>query len=189
MLFRVRSATRSPGRTPNVSRSPAIRADAATSSSQVRRSPSRTTASSPAARSAARSGRRPRRKMLISKPQEAGDDLPLHLGRAGVDRATHGVAQLALDPRLDHVAVAAVDLDGVERALDVSLADEQLGDRSVEDRALPLFFEPAGPVEQPAPRLNAHLRVDQLVGDRRVLGNRPAELLPAARVADRLLEL
>src|SRR5690242_3327042 len=88
---------------------------------------------------------------LLSEPEAARDDAALHLGRARVERARQRVSDLALDRVLLHVAVAAVELQRVERGLRVHLAHEQLGDRGFEYGVLPLPRQPADLVEQEAP--------------------------------------
>ena len=55
-----------------------------------------------------------------------------------IELAAQGVAQLALDIVLGHVAVATVDLDGVLCASYPVLADSKLGKRGIEESALTL---------------------------------------------------
>src|SRR3546814_2850765 len=66
---------------------------------------------------------------LPLQSQPAPDDVALHFGGAGVDRASKRVAHDTLDFRLHHVTVAAHQLDGVACHLDKLLAHEELGDR------------------------------------------------------------
>src|SRR5436190_5574335 len=80
--------------------------------------------------------------------EAAGDDLPLHLRGAGVERARERVAHLALDRVLLHVAIAAEQLQRVQRGPYVGLAHEQLGDRRLQHRAPALLLEPAHAVEE-----------------------------------------
>src|SRR6476660_8149024 len=100
-----------------------------------------TTASRSGCRAAARSSSCGSSEATL-EPQAARDDLALHLGGAGVERARQCVTQLALDRVLLHVAVAAVDLERVERGAHVGFAHEQLGHRGLEHRALALLLEP-----------------------------------------------
>ena len=51
------------------------------------------------------------------EPEPPRDDIALHLGRPGVDRAGNRIAERPLYLELDHVAVAAVDLDRLHRDL------------------------------------------------------------------------
>src|SRR3546814_2863374 len=67
---------------------------------------------------------------LLSQP--APDDVALHFGGAGVDRASKRVAHDTLDFRLHHVTVAAHQLDGVACHLDKLIAHEELGDRRMQ---------------------------------------------------------
>src|SRR6266516_6855531 len=60
-----------------------------------------------------------------------GDDQPLDLGGALVDRGDLRVAEVALDGRLAHVAVAAVDLDRLGRHPHRGLGGEQFGHRGL----------------------------------------------------------
>src|SRR3546814_3910246 len=53
---------------------------------------------------------------LPLQSQPAPDDVALHFGGAGVDRASKRVAHDTLDFRLHHVTVAAHQLDGVARS-------------------------------------------------------------------------
>ena len=97
-----------------------------------------------------------------------GLDERVELARPLVDDRGLRVAQVALDRELVRVAVGAVDLDGVERALDRVLRRVPLGQARLACVAQYLVLEPAGlPDEEPA-HLGAggHLRdhlLDQLV--------------------------
>src|SRR3546814_20053610 len=71
-------------------------------------------------------------RSLPLQSQPAPDDVALHFGGAGVDRASKRVAHDTLDFRLHHVTVAAHQLDGVACHLDKLLAHEELGDRRMQ---------------------------------------------------------
>jgi len=58
----------------------------------------------------------------VQAEQTSGDDEPLHLARALADGAELRVAQEAFDGEVFGVAVATVDLDGVERDFDGGFA-------------------------------------------------------------------
>src|SRR5437899_1108461 len=129
----------------------------------MRRSPSRIAG---AARSRAVASRRYSVTSFMiasSKPHHSRDAIPLDLRRARVERPAHGVPELLLHAVLAHVAIAAVDLDGGERRLQVVLTGEQLRDGDVRRRVLVPLDAVAGAIE-PLPRdLHADPHVDQLV--------------------------
>src|ERR671915_119277 len=87
-------------------------------------------------------------------PPVSEDVVGLHQGvdLAGslVDHRALGVAQVALDRVLVAVAVGAMDLDGVERALHRVIGAEPLGERRLASAPHAAVLEPAGlPDEEP----------------------------------------
>jgi hypothetical protein len=120
--------------------------------------------------------------------QERGHQHPLDLGGARVELAAERVAQLALDLVFGHVAVAAVDLQGVLGALHPVLADDELGQRGLDKDALALRAQPRGAVKRGARFLQPHLHVDDLGGDELELADGLAELLAFPRITDAGLE-
>ena len=54
----------------------------------------------------------------VSEAKPAGNNIPLHLGGAGINGTPHGIAQSAFDLVLRHVAVSAIDLHGIQGSFD-----------------------------------------------------------------------
>jgi uncharacterized protein with von Willebrand factor type A (vWA) domain len=78
----------------------------------------------------------------LSGQQQPTDDHLLDLGRAAADARQLGVAQRPLGGEVPQVAVAAVDLDRLQRVLDDELAAERLGDARLERVLLALLLQP-----------------------------------------------
>src|SRR2546422_3038245 len=95
---------------------------------------------------------------LSEKP--LGDDLFHHLGRARGDGPQPHVAEEALHGKLPHVAVAAMELDGLVRHPIGHLGAKELGHGDLGDAVPPGIVEPGRVIHQ-MPRgldLRGHLR-------------------------------
>src|SRR3954454_9657543 len=115
--------------------------------------------------------------------ERACDHQALDLVRALVDLRDLGVAQVALDGILGHIAVAAEDLDRVDGHRHGGVRGEELRHgRVLPEVGLAAVDLRAGLVEQLARRRRARLHVRELELDALELGDRPAELAPFARV-------
>src|SRR3546814_1162620 len=108
---------------------------------------------------------------LPLQSQPAPDDVALHFGGAGVDRASKRVAHDTLDFRLHHVTVAAHQLDGVACHLDKLLAHEELGDRRMQACIARCAAGCRCPVDQPPRGLQSDLPFGNIVADRLVLAD------------------
>src|SRR4051812_9226583 len=94
------------------------------------------------------------------------------------------VARRALDAVLLHVAGAAEDLDRVVGLVEGVALGLQLGHRHLLDRVVPLGEQAQRVVGDGATGLGAHGHLGDLVADRLVLADRPAEGAALARVLD-----
>src|SRR6266545_6239983 len=116
------------------------------------------------------------------------DDQALDLRGPLEDRVDLRVAVPALDRVFAHVAVAAHDLDRLLRHPDRGLAGEELRHRAFAVlELLPIAAHPGRPPDEEPAGVDARLHVGELEGDRLVLDDRPAELLPFLRVIQREL--
>src|SRR5260221_9005054 len=134
---------------------------------------------------------RPARPALDLDPvpeQAARDHQPLDLAGAFVDLHHPGVAVVALDRVLLHVAVAAVDLNRLVGDPGRRLAGVELGHRRLARERTPAVLEPGGALEQEPRRLQAPLHLGELELHRLDPRDRTAERLALLGVPHRLLE-
>src|SRR6476659_643903 len=117
-----------------------------------------------------------------------GDDQALDLGGALEDRVDLGVAVHPLDRELAGVAVATEDLDRPLGRPDGDLAGLQLRHRALGVlELLAAAAHPGGAPDEQAGGVDLHLHVGEGEGDRLVLDDRLAELLPLFGVLERVL--
>src|SRR5271154_563822 len=122
---------------------------------------------------------------LVQKPSETvktGNNHPLNLGGSRVELAGNRVPQITFHLVLSHVAVTAMDLDGVEAGLDACLTYVKFGYRSFAHRMPSLTLQPGCLVYQQSAGFEPDLHVRDLVGDSGILSDGLAELLPHARI-------
>src|SRR3954447_13574645 len=128
------------------------------------------------------------RAVTASDAQRPADDLLLDLRRAPVDRLDPAVHERLRDRVLEHVAVAAVDLDPLVHELLLQLGGPPLRHRGPDHVELALVVQPHAVIDEDAadPRLRRHLREQEAV----VLESpdRLAESVPLLRVAERQLD-
>src|SRR5690606_19358349 len=121
--------------------------------------------------------------------QASGNRVSLDLRRAGIEAGPDRIAQGALELAFRGVAVAAVDLDRIERRLHAALAHVELGHRRLELAQPSLLQEPSRLVEEKARGLVAELHVDDPVRHRLEAADRLPELLALAGVGDARFDL
>src|SRR6185437_546539 len=122
--------------------------------------------------------------------QGLGDDVLLDLRGAAVDGRDHGRAQVALHRILRRVAVAAHDLETVERAALCKLGGRELRHRGLlRQHAVGLLVGEPGDLadeQARAGQVRGHLR--ELVLEGLEGADRAAELAPLLRVRERVVE-
>src|SRR5262245_45124575 len=79
-----------------------------------------------------------------------GDDEALDFRSARIEAGGDVVAQVSFDLVLTHVAVAAVNLDRIERRCNGGFADCELRDGALERVRLPAPMRPGGAIEHHA---------------------------------------
>src|SRR6266511_2121752 len=126
-------------------------------------------------------------KRALSR-QRAADDQLLHLARPFVQRRDPGIPQVTPDGVLVDVTVAAVDLHGGVRSANGRLAREVLRDRRLQRVPRPRVGERCRPPREQARSLSLDRDLRDQLLDELERGDRPAELLPLARIRNARLE-
>src|SRR5215471_13144496 len=125
---------------------------------------------------------------LGSQAESPRDDVALNLRRAAADHGEPRVAEEALHRVFHAIAVAAENLQPEVGHRLVGFAGVELEHGRVAARRLPLRHEPGEAVDQRARHVEHELHVGELVRDRLELADRPAELLAALGIVERVFE-